>query len=180
MPTGNFFEAELTDLSKNNGRTGRLDMLVLLFCRLWLAGLCPRAPGTCGSAVAVLLVPWCFLPLPLLARLLLLACLLVLGTLAAGRAERIIGKDDPGEVVIDELVGQWLVFLPFAGMSIIGLLLGFVLFRLFDIIKPWPIRWSEKRFPGGFGVMLDDLLAGVYAMLILLLINHWWKLFGFI
>ena len=84
---------------------GFLDKLTLSFCRLGVAGLDPKAPGTWGTAIACLLAPYIFLPLSLPLRAVALAALFVLGGLAATRAEQILDRKDPGEVVIDELVG---------------------------------------------------------------------------
>ena len=89
------------------------DKLILSFCRLGVAGLDPKAPGTWGTAIACLLAPYIFLPLSLPWRAALLVAIFVLGGLAATRAEHLLARKDPGEVVIDELVGVWLVLLPF-------------------------------------------------------------------
>ncbi len=143
------------------------DRLALLLARVGPAGLSPKAPGTCGSAVATLLAPFVFLPLPFLWRAVLLAILFVFGAWAAGRAEDSLGCKDPGEVVIDEVLGQWIAMLPFAGLAYWEMALAFAMFRFFDILKPWPVKASETWLPGGWGVMLDDALAGVYAFLCL-------------
>jgi phosphatidylglycerophosphatase A len=148
-----------------------LDRLALAFSRVEPFGLSPKAPGTCGSAIAILLAPFIFMPWPTGGRLLVLVVLFVLGGLAASRAERILMEKDPGSVVIDEVLGQWLVCLPFSGLNLWEYALAFVLFRVFDICKPWPIRASEDWLPGGFGVMLDDVLAGLYALGILFLVR---------
>jgi len=144
-----------------------VDTLAQALACLWPFGLVPVAPGTAGSAVAALLAPWLFLPLPYDARVGVLAVVYLLGSWAAGRTERILGRTDPGRVVIDELVGQWVTYLPFAAPGPGELLLGFFLFRVFDILKPWPVRSSERWFAGGFGIMVDDVLAGAYAALCL-------------
>ena len=136
------------------------DTCVLAFCRLGVAGLAPKAPGTWGTALACLLAPFVFLPLGMGWRVLALLLLFVLGALAATRAEKLLGRKDPGEVVIDELVGVWLVLLPFAAPGVWLVVAAFVFFRIFDIAKPWPVRASENWLPDGFGVMLDDVLAG--------------------
>ena len=136
------------------------DTCVLAFCRLGVAGLAPKAPGTWGTALACLLAPFVFLPLGMGWRVLALLLLFVLGALAATRAEKLLGRKDPGEVVIDELVGVWLV------------VAAFVFFRIFDIAKPWPVRASENWLPDGFGVMLDDVLAGLWALLCVGVL-HW-------
>ena len=152
-------------------KTGFVDRVALQFSRVWPAGLSPVGPGTCGSAVATALAPWCFMPLPPGGRVAVLAVLFVVGGVASGRAERLLGRKDPGEVVIDEVLGQWLAYLPFAVLSPWWLVVGFALFRLFDIAKPWPVRSSENWLPGGFGIMIDDAVAGCYAMISLALIR---------
>ena len=124
---------------------------ILAYCRLGIAGLSPRAPGTAGSALAALLAPLIFLPLPLWGRLLFLAVIVVTGGLAATRAEILLGRTDPGEVVIDELAGVWIALLPLGAdqWSWPGLVWAFALFRLFDIWKPWPVHASETWPPAG-------------------------------
>jgi phosphatidylglycerophosphatase A len=91
--------------------------------------------------------------------------LFAIGSLAAGRVAGLVGLKDPGIVVVDEVVGQWvtLTALPFTPLTAI---LGFLLFRAMDILKPWPARDLE-RVPGGWGIMADDVAAGVYAHLLL-------------
>ena len=137
---------------------------ILGFCRLGFAGLSPKAPGTCGTALACLLAPVFFLPLAFGGCLLLLTALFTLGGLAATRAEIILGRKDPGEIVIDELVGVWLVLLPFAQAGFGLVLAAFAFFRLFDIWKPWPVRRAEYWLDDGFGVMADDVVAGLWAL----------------
>ena len=134
------------------------------------AGLAPFAPGTWGSLAAGMLAPFLFLPLPPTLRVLALIAVLAGGTWAAGRAEVVLGRKDPGCIVIDELLGLWVTYLPFATLGTWGLTLGFLLFRLFDILKPWPIKRLERGFPGGFGVMIDDVMAGVYAAACLVIV----------
>jgi len=137
------------------------------------AGLSPWAPGTCGTLVAVLL----FLPLRLLWwpwYLLVVALVFTLGTWAAGRVGRRLGRKDPQAVVVDEIAGYWIAMAPvlqFADWR--WMLAGFLLFRLFDIVKPWPIRDLDRRLGGGLGTMLDDALAGGFAAA-LLAAAAWW------
>ncbi|MBD5538678.1 MAG: phosphatidylglycerophosphatase A [Desulfovibrio sp.] len=147
------------------------DRCTLAFCRLGVAGLAPRAPGTWGTAFACLLAPWCFLPLGFGWRVVVLVALFVIGGLAATRSETLLGRKDPGEVVIDELVGVWLVLLPFAHAGFWLILSAFVCFRIFDIAKPWPVKASENWLPGGFGVMIDDVLAGLWALVCVALLH---------
>lgn len=96
----------------------------------------------------------------------------LIGIPAGTIIERESGQTDPGFVVIDEVAGQWLV-LAFTAVDIGHALLGFVLFRFFDIVKPWPVRKLEALH-GGSGIMLDDLAAGVYGLLAMLLVRVWW------
>ena len=140
------------------------DNLALGISRLAVAGLSPMGPGTCGSLVAVLLAPWCFMPLPVVCQLAVLTVIFFVGSWAAGRAEQILNEKDPGQVVVDELLGQWIAIMPLgAVVNVWQLLAAFVLFRTLDIAKPWPVKASENWRPGGFGVMLDDLVAGLGA-----------------
>ncbi|MDL2316518.1 phosphatidylglycerophosphatase A [Desulfovibrio sp. OttesenSCG-928-A18] len=147
------------------------DSILLAYARVCFAGKSPVAPGTCGSLVAIILAPLVFMPLPWSARILLLLLVLVTGSVAATRAEQLLQKKDPSEVVIDEVLGQWLTCLPFASLGFWEYVAAFVLFRIFDISKPWPVRKLEQ-IGGGLGVMLDDVAAGIYAM-ICLAILHW-------
>jgi phosphatidylglycerophosphatase A len=79
------------------------------------------------------------------------------------------GFEDPGAVVIDEVAGQWLV-LAVAPLDVWYFAAAFVLFRVFDIAKPWPVSWADRRIKGGFGVMFDDILAGLYGAAVLLVV----------
>lgn len=141
-----------------------LDTFATALATLGPVGHFPKAPGTWGSLTAVIAAPWLFLSMPLWWRILVLAAILAVGTWACDRAEKVYAKKDPGCVVVDELFGQWLTLLFFPGLSVWYLGLGFVLFRVFDIFKPWPVKWAETAFPGGLGVMVDDGVAGLYAL----------------
>lgn len=127
--------------------------------------MAPKAPGTWGTALACLVAPFLFFPLPISGRVLVLIAIFIVGSLAATRAEQILGQKDPGQVVIDELAGVWLVFLPYKEPTFWLILFGFIFFRIFDIFKPWPIKASENWLPDGFGVMIDDIIAGLWALL---------------
>ncbi|SIO38908.1 phosphatidylglycerophosphatase A family protein [Halodesulfovibrio marinisediminis] len=143
------------------------DKIAVHASRLGPSGLSPFAPGTVGSAVAVLLAPIFFMPLPMWMRIAFIAVLFFWGSIQITRAEKILGSKDPGEIVLDELVGQWITILPFAALSFWWMVIAFFLFRVFDIAKPYPIRDSEKWLERGWGVMIDDVLAGLYAMVCL-------------
>jgi phosphatidylglycerophosphatase A len=128
-------------------------------------GYIPFAPGTFGTVVAI---PFCFL-LSLLGPI--WGALFLIGFFwgavrIAGEAEEVFGKKDSGRIVIDEIVG-FLVALFLIPWTAKSLVVGFVLFRFFDIFKPYPIRMLETRLPGGWGVVADDVLAGVYANVVL-------------
>jgi phosphatidylglycerophosphatase A len=127
-------------------------------------GYAPLAPGTFGSLVGVVVyLATRFSPLGW--QLGLAAAIIVIGVWAATAAERELGEEDPNAVVVDEVAGQ-LVALMATGASIGGALVGFLLFRAFDIVKPPPIHRLE-RWPRGYGIMADDLVAGVYANLLM-------------
>jgi len=143
------------------------DRLALWTATLGPVGRFPVTPGTAGSAVAALAAPWVFLPLGPTGRLLVLALVFILGALAASRAEILLGRKDPGPVVIDEVLGQWMALLPLSAADPWAMLAAFVLFRILDMTKPPPIRQSERWLPGGYGVMIDDALAGAAAALVL-------------
>lgn len=145
---------------------------ILAFCRLGVAGLAPKAPGTCGTGLACLLAPFLFFPLSIPLRILLLVLLFFAGGWAASKAEIILAQKDPGQVVIDELVGVWLVLLPFKNASFWLIFSAFICFRIFDIIKPWPVKASENWLPGGYGIMIDDVIAGFYAMAAVYLLRY--------
>jgi phosphatidylglycerophosphatase A len=147
---------------------------------VWIATVCgagyfPIAPGTMGSAVGVLIVV-ALARLPVHAIVLqglivaLAALLFAIGVWSATEAEKHFGRTDPGSVVIDEVVGQMLTLLARPHGSWKWMLGGFLLFRLFDIIKPPPARQAE-RFPGGWGIMLDDVFAGLYGLIVLMIVG---------
>lgn len=136
------------------------------------AGFSPFAPGTAGSAVALL--PWWFLrDLGMLPWLALIAAGFALGVWASAVVVRELGLADPGVIVWDEVIGQWLSLLPLAlaGLppraTLAWMVAGFLLFRVFDVLKPGPVGVADRRVHGGLGVMLDDLLAGALAALVL-------------
>ena len=139
----------------------------------WGVGYSPLAPGTCGSLVGLgIFLLLASLPLQVLAIIVVTWA----GIWAASRVERILGLKDPGKVVVDEVAGQMIALLPvwaFAnGPYKLAIIISFTLFRLFDIFKPYPARKFES-LRGGLGIMADDLVAGVYAALVLSLFALW-------
>jgi len=129
------------------------------------AGLLPRAPGTAGTIAAIPLY-LLMRPLPLLWYLGLLTLMFLIGIWVCDRTAHELGAHDPSAIVWDEVLG-FLLAMTAAPPGWRWLLAGFILFRLFDIIKPWPIRVVDQRVQGGLGIMLDDLLAGAVTWLIL-------------
>jgi phosphatidylglycerophosphatase A len=128
------------------------------------SGYAPIAPGTAGSAVGLLLF-WPLSRLNDVAQMAVALAVFLLGVMASAHVAGRLGRKDPGVVVIDEVVGQWLTLflLPFTPLTAAA---GFLLFRAMDVWKPWPARDLE-RLPGGWGIMADDVMAGIYANLVL-------------
>lgn len=124
------------------------------------AGYSPVAPGTCGTAVAVP-IAWVCRDLDTLPYLAVVLAVTLIGIAAAHRADQAWGSHDSGRIVIDEVAGYLVTMAPVDRGSWLPLLVGFVVFRAFDIIKPPPVRWIDEQVPGGAGVVLDDVAAGV-------------------
>jgi len=133
------------------------------------AGYLPKAPGTWGSFGA-LPFAWVIVDIGG-ARALAVAALVVfvVGLWASKVYMDKTGAHDPGAIVIDEVAGQWIVLLA-APLDPVAYTAGFVLFRLFDVVKPWPISWADKRIGGAWGVMMDDVLAGLAGLGVLYLL----------
>lgn len=135
------------------------------------SGLVAKAPGTFGTLAAVplylllaqLSLPW---------YLAITVCCSVIGIYICGQAAKDMGVHDHGAIVWDEVAGLLITMIA-APQGVIWLAIGFGLFRFFDIVKPWPIRWLDAKVHGGFGIMIDDVLAGVFAFLSLQLIIFW-------
>ncbi|MDR1046065.1 MAG: phosphatidylglycerophosphatase A [Candidatus Adiutrix sp.] len=133
-------------------------------------GLAPRAPGTFGTLLGLPLFRL-MADLPWPAYLGLTGLVFAAGTWATRQAETELGRHDAPEVVIDEVLGYLVTM--FLAPALPGVMMwGFVFFRLFDILKPWPVSWADRRLSGSLGVMLDDVLAGIYAWLALRLVAH--------
>ncbi len=134
------------------------------------SGLAPKAPGTFGTLVGIpvfLLLQ----PLPPIYYGILVAMAFLLGIGLCERTSRDLGVHDHGGIVWDEIVG-YLVTMLWAPPGWVWMVIGFVLFRFFDILKPWPIRWFDRKVSGGFGIMLDDLIAGLFAAALLFAIQR--------
>jgi len=145
-------------------------MVERLLCSWFGAGWMKPAPGTWGSAAALPLgwLLWWLGGPPALAIASVLV--FVIGWWASERIVRAEGLEDPSWVVIDEVVGQWLTLL-LTPPSLLDYALGFALFRLFDIWKPWPVSWADQKIKGGLGIMLDDVLAGLMGLAVLTLLH---------
>jgi phosphatidylglycerophosphatase A len=144
----------------------------------WLAcgfgsGLAPIAQGTFGSLAAIL--PWLGMRhLSFAVNIVIIAIGFAIGVKACDIAGRALKVDDHRSLVWDEFVGQWIALLPALLAPWWAVAAGFVLFRLFDVWKPWPVGWLDRRLKGGLGVMMDDVVAGCMAALVL------WLLLGFV
>lgn len=152
-----------------------------LVATFFYTGLLPKAPGTWGSLAAlpfaVILHAWGRFPALLIATIIVF----FIGWWATAEHTKGTENHDPGEIVIDEVVGQWIAFFPLSAIlwmheiqaSILpwpGLLAGFILFRLFDIFKPWPVSWADRK-ETAFGVMFDDVLAGIMAAIVTVILG---------
>jgi phosphatidylglycerophosphatase A len=152
----------------------QIPFLTKLVATGFYSGYAPIAPGTAGSIVAVALY---FLPVFELPLILSVVTLIVffIGTFVSSQMEKILG-DDPPVVVIDEIVGQWITFLFLPEKTMLVVILGFFFFRAYDIFKPPPARYVEK-FKNGWGIMLDDVVAGIYANISLWMILWAYELY---
>jgi phosphatidylglycerophosphatase A len=143
----------------------------------WLAcgfgsGLAPVAQGTFGSLAAIL--PWLLLrQYSLSLNLTVIVIGFAVGVWACDIAGRALRVDDHRSLVWDEFIGQWIALLPALLAPWWAIVLGFALFRLFDVWKPWPIRYLDRHLKGGLGVMADDVIAGVFAAVVLKLVLIW-------
>lgn len=128
------------------------------------SGLSPKAPGTCGSflamffCMALLMAPWYVTPLVAIV-------VFFIGVKACNEAEKAMGIHDHGGLVIDEFVGMFISIIAFPQGAWYLAILAFALFRFFDILKPFPVSYADRNIKGGLGVMVDDVLAGIYALL---------------
>ncbi|ESE40705.1 phosphatidylglycerophosphatase A [Shewanella decolorationis] len=129
------------------------------------SGLAAKAPGTFGTLAAVPLY-LLLAQLPLSWYLAVTLVCVLAGIYICDKAAKDMGVHDHGAIVWDEVAGLLITMIA-APAGVLWLIVGFVLFRLFDIIKPWPIRWLDAKVEGGFGIMIDDVLAGIFALVCL-------------
>lgn len=135
------------------------------------AGYSPVAPGTCGTIVTIPLA-WALASLPLWQYALVVLAVIAIGILAADRADRAWGTHDSGRIVIDEVAGYLVTMALVSRAHWVPLVVGFVVFRALDITKPPPIRWLDENLPGGYGVVLDDVAAGLLGMLFMIALDR--------
>ena len=144
--------------------------------KFWIAvglgsGLSPKAPGTTGTlgVLPLLVLMWDASVLAWTTGLVILCALSIWSTPEAGRR---LGEPDHGQIVIDEWAGMWLVAFGLNTLTELtvwmGLLIGFIGFRIFDIAKPWAVSWCERKIPGAWGVLMDDIAAGGYVLILAL------------
>lgn len=162
-----------TFINKTYGKNQLTPKQILTDPVLFLAfgfgsGLARKAPGTCGTLAAIPV--YClFAQTPLLIYSLLTITAMLIGISLCGIAADKLGEHDFGGIVWDEVAG-YLITMWFVPFSWQATLVGFILFRIFDIFKPWPIKWVDQHVHGGFGIMLDDVLAGIFAGGLLMLL----------
>ena len=126
------------------------------------SGCAPKAPGTFGTLAAIPFW-WLFLQdVPLIPYLCVLIAGFAFGVYLCEQTSKDLGVHDHGGIVWDEWIGLWITYIALpAGIE--WIIIGFALFRFFDILKPWPIKWLDEKVHGGFGIMIDDVLAGIFA-----------------
>lgn len=137
------------------------------------SGLLHPAPGTWGSAAAIILGSILLALLGTQNFLILTALCFILGCYLCEKTAKDMGVHDHGSIVWDEFVGVFIVLSALPTLSSLWILTAFVLFRFFDVLKPFPIRFFDQKLKTGFGIMIDDVLAAVYAVLIIFFIRMW-------
>jgi phosphatidylglycerophosphatase A len=163
-------QEEGPDKTKSSATSGSyIHLLLKNVATLGFIGYLPIAPGTWGTAAGLIFVA--LFPVSPVALLGIMVAVIIIGTIAADTAERLIGETDSGHIIIDEFVG-FLVSVIFIPHTYGYLASAFLLFRFFDILKPFPIRQIEKAIRGGAGIIADDILAGIFTNAVLQL----WKM----
>jgi phosphatidylglycerophosphatase A len=163
------FKSKVTlDMSKNPASIWRNPIHFLAFGLG--SGAAPKAPGTFGTLAAIPL--WLlFADLPILSYIAVVVVASLVGIWLCGQTSKDLGVHDHGGIVWDEFVGLWITYIALPE-GWVWVLFGFLLFRLFDIWKPWPIGWADRKVNGGLGIMLDDILAGFMALGVLQAVNY--------
>ncbi|HIF9352946.1 TPA: phosphatidylglycerophosphatase A [Photobacterium damselae] len=136
------------------------------------SGLAPIVPGTVGTLAAIPLY-WVLAQLPFLLYLLAIVIATIIGVTICQKTSDDMKVHDHGSIVWDEFVGFWITMAIAPTISWQWILAGFILFRFFDMLKPWPISWLDKHVSGGFGIMIDDIVAGFMAMISLWFVGYW-------
>lgn len=136
------------------------------------SGLAPIVPGTVGTLAAIPLY-WVLAQLPFLLYLLAIVIAAIIGVTICQKTSDDMKVHDHGSIVWDEFVGFWITMAIAPTISWRWILAGFILFRFFDMLKPWPISWLDKHVSGGFGIMIDDIVAGFMAMICLWFVGYW-------
>jgi phosphatidylglycerophosphatase A len=150
-----------------------MNRLIMAIATGLYSGKMAKAPGTWGSLFGLLVWLLCK-NLALTPYLLMLAVVFIVGFLVAGAAEKLLDTPDPGCIVIDEILGIFIT-LAVAPDHPAAWLVGFCLFRLFDITKPFPASWCDRHLHGGIGIMMDDVVAGIYALISLQILWRIWQ-----
>lgn len=147
---------------------GFVDYLALILATGFGSGYSPIAPGTAGTIIAVPIYIFLsfYCQISLLFYLLILLLLIIIGSIAAQRVGKHFGLIDAQQIVIDEIIG-FLITMTAIPLNWPNLILGFALFRVFDILKPWPVSYFDSKVANGFGVVMDDVMAGCYGLAIL-------------
>ena len=148
----------------------------IVFCGVGFgSGLLPKAPGTFGSAFALLFIP-AWLAIGFSASMIAMLFMSLIGIYICGHTAKVMGVHDDGRIVWDEFAGQSITLLPLLylqQMNWMWVIVGFVLFRIFDVWKPFPISWADQKVTGGLGIMLDDIIAGLWAALCIFMIHFY-------
>ena len=142
--------------------------IIMFLATGFYSGRLPKAPGTWGSLVA-LPIHFLLLKLSFNAYLISLGILFLLAISTAGSAEKILDTKDPGCIVIDEIIGMLIALFALPATPVV-FVLGFILFRIFDIFKPFPVSWLDTHLNGGVGIVMDDIMAGLYSYICLKII----------
>ncbi|RLA95240.1 MAG: phosphatidylglycerophosphatase A [Deltaproteobacteria bacterium] len=150
---------------------GRYRSFIILFSTGFYSGYFPFAPGTAGTGVGIFFF-WCFSRYHPQLYFITTLAFTSFSVWIAEKAEKVFQKKDDPRIVIDEISG-FLVTMVWVPIRWLNIGFGFFIFRFFDIVKPFPSRWIERKLPGGWGVVLDDIIAGLYSNIILQGVIHW-------